>query len=513
MLPKDFKEELGTTISTSMALTTFFIFPLCVYYYLRSTRALAQELNCGDVVSMLDNPECDDLAKIAIMNVGTASADGFFVMGLVLAALGSACFVSAKHVYRHCLPSVVQAAEPLSVPLLEETASESSDAGSLLPAWMSRVNTISQTAAHWRRVGLGVGVITSLPYMLLVGQRILANKGCDDSFIGLMWRGPIDVDACPTLVTYYAMMSFSYPWTVSTWSAYIGWELSVLYQVLPIKRCWRVPSVDLGWLTARLPHFFTQELKNHAVFWFKLVGLVTFLGASYPVLKDGIGFADDALREYGCPGFFTTVFSQQFINSPTCAPVFQILGVDAGVLKAEVYNAYPIIMCAGLIALLLTGLVSTPVVYHAGDNPKLKKALQWLNEQLTDALQAGHRVGSAFLLVATLGFFMLAIPKANNLLDLAGCPMLHYPSFAYFFDERCSAMTRSQANMVFLSMMWVIVSTSAIGLGTAGVLGHVTYRSSTAVARLFQRSGRGYQALPAAQESMPDNNAPKQSQV
>lgn len=506
MQARDFTDELGHAASTTIALSTFFIFPLCVYYYLRSTHALAQELNCGDVFSMLDNPDCDELAKIAVMNVGTASADGFFCMVLVLSAIAGGLFAAGGRTLDWATRSATEDVDPtirnplvqLDAPLLsDDTASELSTSTIAPLTCSERILQINHYAGHWRRVGLGLGIAASIPYMIVIGQRILDLKGCDDNFLGLMWRGPIDAEQCPTLVTYYAMMSFSYPWTVSTWSAYLGWELSVIYQVMPAAWRCRLPQPNLNWLTSRLPHFFTAELKAHAVFWFKLVGLVTFVGAGYPVLNNGIQFANAALREYNCPSFFATVLTQHFVNTPECAPVFQILGVDAGVLKAEVFNAYPIALFAGVVALLLTAVVSTPVVYHAGDNPKLKAFLQRLDTELAGVLQSASSTAAWFLVFATLGFFCLAIPKANNLVDLADCSMIHYPSFAYFFDERCSAMTRSQANMVFMSMMWVVVSTSTILLGSLGIAGHVAKRSVTCGARLFNCLPRGYQALPS----------------
>src|SRR3990167_9144754 len=84
------QEMMSESIAVLRPITRFIFFPLCVYFYMRSTKLLAGEINCRDTFHMFHEKSCDELAKIAVMNVGTASADGVFCMGLVLGDIAGA---------------------------------------------------------------------------------------------------------------------------------------------------------------------------------------------------------------------------------------------------------------------------------------------------------------------------------------------------------------------------------------------------------------------------------------
>jgi hypothetical protein len=467
------QHEVVDAANTAMHVASFLFFPLCLYYYWRSTKSLAVDLGCGNVIEMFQGDDCDDFAKIAVMNVGTASADGFFCMVLVLSAIAGGCYGAGRW-YRNR----ADVAHALKQPLLDSLKSKLPLAQ---PPFVRRVHEINQHARQVRFVGLVTGVALGLPQMYHVGQRILLSQGCEENYISLMWRGHSELENCSSLSTYYSMMAMSYPWTFSTWLAYATWELAALYQLFAtrfpynqLNACWANFSQCIANFSRAV--FFYNSASSHRLikdlrFWFRFLGLFALSALFYPVLINGVKFSNEVLAEYGCPGFFATILSPRFANSDACLPLLQILGVDAGVLKAEVFNAYPILAAVMVASVILTFMVSFPLLYIDGNQQgrieHLKARLDRYTQKLITAM--GRRA-MLFLLPSTLGFFLLAIPKANDLLDISGCEQNHYPRFAYLFDESCSALVRTQANAVFMSMMWIIVSSSALNLAMLGLL-------------------------------------------
>ena len=492
------QHEVVDAANTAMHVASFLFFPLCVYYYWRSTKNLADDLGCGNVIEMFQDDDCDDFAKIAVMNVGTASADGFFCMVLVLSAIAGGCYGAGRW-YRHR----ADVAHALKRPLLDSLNSNLTMPRS---AFSRRVAEINQHSRQVRLFGLLTGIALGLPHMYHVGQRILLSQGCEENYVSLMWQGHSDLDNCSSLSTYYSMMAISYPWTLSTWLAYAAWELSALYHVMATHAPYNRLQAFGAYLArvclnvCRALHLYnsasSHRLMKDFMFWCRALGLLALSVLFYPVLMNGVQFSNAVLDEYGCPGFFATILSPHFSNSDACLPLLQILGVDAGVLKAEVFNAYPIFAAVIMASLIMTLMVSLPLLYldknQEGRIERVKQGLDHYVQKLISSM--GHRA-ILFLVPATLGFFLLAIPKANNLLDISGCEQNHYPRFAYFFDEHCSALVRSQANAVFMSMMWIIVSSSALNFAMLGLIEQLIKDAAAEIPSLVSSSSGLFSSL------------------